>query len=141
MDDIRNSLNNAIETEFANIATLPATGDEKKKAIADLEVLYKLRIEEIKAENAHLEHLDRHELERDRHFLETQTQDDERRLKEAQHKSQNLFQWISISVSVIGTAASLISGHVIHRRGLRFEENGSVTSSHNRNFFSRILPK
>lgn len=130
MDEIKNLLNEEIKTEFANLGTLKAGSDEKQKEIGNLETLYRLRIEEIKAE-----------LERDKHFLASLTQDDEKRLKEAQHKSQNLYQWINVGVTVVGTAASLISSHVIHRRGLRFEENGSITSSHNRNFFSRILPK
>ena len=141
MDEIKNLLNDEIKTEFQKLSNLQEGSDEKRKAIANLDTLYKLRIEEIKAEHAHLEHLDRHELERDKHFLASQEQDDDRHLKEAQHKSQNLYQWISIGVTVAGTAASLISSHIIHRRGLRFEENGSITSSHNRNFFSRILPK
>ena len=141
MDEIKNLLNDEIKTEFQKLRTLKEGSDEKRKEIANLDTLYKLRIEEIKAEHAHQEHLDRHELERDKHFLASQEQDDDRRLKEAQHKSQNLYQWITIGATVVGTAASIISGHVIHRRGLKFEELGSVNSSHNRNFFSRILPK
>jgi hypothetical protein len=140
MDEIKNLLDEQIKTEIEGLSSLKTGSDEKSKAVTDLTKLYQSRIDEMKAETSLLEHQDRHELERDKHFLEEQTRDDERRLKEAEHKSRNLDRWVNVGLQVGLTVLSIISYDIWNRRGLKFEEEGTITSSHTRNLISRMLP-
>ena len=50
MAEIKTLLDDVIETELANLRTLPSGNEERAKAIRDLAALHKLRIEEIRAQ-------------------------------------------------------------------------------------------
>lgn len=140
MDETKNLLNEEIKAEIQEISSLQAGTDAKSKAVADLQKLYQLRIEEIKAETARQEHQDRNELERDKHFLECQTRDDDRVLKEAQHKQQKREKWLNFGLAV-GQAILYIGAYEIwNRRGYKFEEAGTITSQQTRNLLSKIVP-
>lgn len=140
MDKIKTLLDEQIKTEIEGLSSLKTGSDEKSKAVTDLTKLYQARIDEMKAETALLEHQDRHELERDKHFLESQTRDDERVLKEAEHKSRNLDRWVNIGLQVGLAVLSIVSYDIWNRRGLKFEETGTITSPHTRNLLSKMLP-
>lgn len=139
MDEIITQLEARLEKDLQKIGTLNDGSEERRRAISDYEVLHKQYIEAVKAKAMQQEQADRHELERDKFYLESQTQDEERRLKEAQYKTQKALQIAGIVVTVIcGTAIPVVSNHVMHRRGLKFEMDGTVSASHNRNCFSKI---
>ena len=140
MDDIKQMLDERIKADFTGLASLEQGSEAKSKATRDVIELYKLRLDEKKIETAHEEHLDRNELERDKHFLESQTRDDERVLKEAQHKSQKLDRWINFGLVTGQLIITILAYDVWNRRGLRFEEEGTIKSPHNRNLLSKMLP-
>ena len=50
MAEIKTLVDDVIETELANLRTLPSGNEERAKAIRDLAALHKLRIEEIRAQ-------------------------------------------------------------------------------------------
>lgn len=141
MDEIKTLLDEQIKTEISGLSSLETGSDAKSKAVTDLTKLYQARIDEIKAETALLEHKDRHELERDKHYLESLTRDDDRRLKEAEHKSRSLDRWINVGVAVGTMVISVVSYDIWNRRGLKFEETGSINSPQTRNLISAMLPK
>lgn len=138
MDETKNLLTEEINTLFEKLKTLDAASDEYKKVTDRIETLHKLMMDEVKTDAAHQEHLDRHELERDKHFLDSQSQDDDRRLKEAQYKLQKGIQIATIAVSVGTVIAKIISNHVAHTRGLKFEIDNSIFSKHNGIFFNKL---
>lgn len=140
MDENRTLLEENIKAVLQKMKTLPDGSEEKRKVISEYETLHKQWVDLMKVEAENKEHADRHELERDKHFLECQTQDEERRLKEAQHKSNNRYQVANIIVTVATFAGSLIFYKHIHKEGLIFEKTGNVNSNHNRNAFSKMLP-
>lgn len=140
MDDIKKMLDDQIKTEIKGLASLQTGSEEKSKATHVLTELYKLRLDEKKIKAAHEEHLDRNELERDKHFLESQTRDDERVLKEAQHKSQNLDKWLNFGLAVGQLTVMVIAYDVWSRRGYKFEEEGTVRSPQMRNLLSKMIP-
>lgn len=140
MDENRTLLEENIKAVLQKMKTLPDGSEEKRKVISEYEMLHKQWVDLMKVEATNKEHADRHELERDKHFLECQTQDEERRLKEAQHKSNNRYQVANIIVTVATFAGSLIFYKHIHTAGLIFEKTGNVNSNHNRNAFSKMLP-
>lgn len=141
MDEIKNLLDEQIKSEISGLSSLTTGSDEKSKAVNDLTKLYQARIDEIKAETALLEHRDRHELERDKHYLESQLSDEERRLKEAEYKSRNLDRWLGFGIQAGLAVLSIVSYDIWHRRGLKFEETGTITSPQTRNLISSMLPK
>lgn len=140
MDDIKNLLDEQLKSDIQGLASLDLGSSERSKAVNDVSTLYKLRIDEIEAEAKRQEHADRHELERDKHFLESQTRDDERVLKEAQHKSQNIDRWINFGLAAGQVLIMIVAYDIWNRRGLKFEETGTVNSPHTRNLLSRMLP-
>ena len=140
MDDIKRMLDEQIKTEIEGLASLQTGSEEKSKAMHVVTELYKLRLDEMKIKAEHEEHLDRNELERDKHFLESQSRDDERVLKEAQHKSQNLDRWINVGLMTGQLLITIIAYDIWNRRGLKFEEEGTIRSPHTRNLFSKMIP-
>lgn len=140
MDEIRKLVDEKIKSEIEGLSSLEPGSDAKSKAVGDLSKLYQMRLEEIKTEAAKQDQKDRHELERDKHLLECLVRDDERVLKEAQHKSQNLDRWLNIGVQIGLTVMSLVAYDIWSRRGFKFEETGTICSPQNKNLMSRMLP-
>lgn len=140
MDDIKQMLDEQIKTEIEGLASLQTGSEEKSKATHVVTELYKLRLDEMKIKAEREEHLDRNELERDKHFLESQSRDDERVLKEVQYKSQNLDRWINVGLITGQLLITIIAYDIWNRRGLKFEEEGTIRSPHTRNLLSKMIP-
>ena len=116
MEDIKHLLDEEIEAEFENLSSMEPGSDERAKATEDLAKLYKLRIDEIKAET-------------------------ERDDKKAQRKEVILDRCLNIGLQVGLTVGGWLVYDIWHRRGLKFEETGTITSPMTRNLVSRMLPK
>lgn len=140
MDENRTLLEQNIKAVLQKMKALPDGSEEKGKVISEYETLHKQWVELMKVEATNKEHADRHELERDKHFLDCQAQDEDRRLKEAQYKSNNRFQIANILVTVATFTGTILFYKNIHTAGLIFEKTGNVNSNHNRNAFSKMLP-
>ena len=123
MDQSKKLLDEEIEAEIQDLAELEAGSEEKAKAIDGVTKLYKLKLDEIDAETR------RNESEH------------EKKLKEVQRKDANKSQWISIAVQVGLAVAGWVCYDIWHRRGLKFEETGTVTSPWTRNLMSNMKPK
>ena len=123
MDQIREKLDEEIETEIQDLAELEPGSEEKSKAIEGVTKLYRLKLDEIEAETRRKE------------------SENERELKEAQRKDSNRAQWISVAVQVGLAVAGWVCYDIWHRRGLKFEETGTVTSPWTRNLMSNMKPK
>jgi hypothetical protein len=139
-EEIRTLLEENLKILLQKIKTLPDGSEEKRKVVSDYETLHKQWVELMKVDASNKEHADRHELERDKHYLDCQTQDEDRRLKEAQYKSNTRFQIANILVTVATFAGTILFYKNIHTSGLIFEKTGNVNSNHNRNAFSKMLP-
>lgn len=140
MDDITQMLDERLKAEIESLGSLQTGSEEKTKAAHVVTELYKLRIDEKKFDAAQKEHNDRHELERDKHFLESQTKDDERVLKEAQHNAQKFDRWLNFGLAVGQIAVMVIAYDVWNRRGYKFEEEGTVRSPQQKNLLSKMIP-
>lgn len=122
-DKIQGLLDEVIVEEIRNLSDLEAGSKEKSAAVEDLTNLYKLKIEEAKIEQAKIE------------------KSEEKDMKQAQLKSQALDRWINIGVQVGLAIGGWVAYDIWNRRGLRFEETGTITSPMTRNLISRMLPK
>lgn len=122
-DKIYKKLNEVIEEEIESLRDLDAGSKEKTDAVKDLTELYKLRIEEAKIEQAKVENSNEQESKRE--FAKSQTLD------------RVLNAGLQIGLAIGGW----IVYDVWYRRGLKFEETGSITSPMTRNLLSRMLPR
>lgn len=129
-DKIRKSLEDTIEKEIQNLSGLQTGSKEKSAAVEDLTKLYNLKIEETKVEQANVEANEKRVMN-DRDWLAKQEQLD----------SQIKDRWINVAVQVGLALSSLIAYNCWFKRGLRFEETGTVTSPMTKNLISKMLPK
>lgn len=116
-------LDEVIEKEIRNLSILPSGSQEKSKAINDLTELYKLRIEEIKLKQAEAGNAE------------------DKILKQKQLKSQAWDRWVNVGVQIGLSTMGLIAYDIWYRRGLRFEETGTIGAPMTRNLISRMLPR
>lgn len=115
-DKVQVLLNEEIAKDIQKLSDMDNGSDKKSKAVEELTQLYKLRIEEAKIEK-------------------------EQETRETTLKSQAFDRWISIGVQVGLAIGGWVAYDVWYRRGLRFEETGSITSPMTRNLLSRLIPK
>lgn len=121
-DKNRKLLNEAIEHEILELPKLTNGSKEKTEAVKGLSELYKLRIEEVKIEQAKAEKAE------------------ESAFKQKQFESQGFDRWLNFGLQIGLSLASLIAYDIWHRRGLKFQETGSITAPETRNLISRMLP-
>ena len=119
MEDSKTLLDEEIVMLLNDMANMEAGSDEKRRAVENLDRLYKLKIEEQRA----------------------QSEDDDkyvtRVLKETEQKNQTILQWVKIGVEATIGLGGLVIGAINYHKGLKFEENGTVTST----FFKSIIGK
>ena len=134
MDEIKDLLGEEIKKEIGNLSSLGDATEKKSKAIDDIAKLYRLKLEQDKIEAEH-------EDSRNRPELEKEAKDDERVSREEQRKGVNLDRVINVGLQVLTVVGGWIAYDIWHRRGLKFEETGSVTSPFTRNLMTKMLPK
>ena len=123
MDQIKKTLDEEIEQEIQELAELEAGSEEKAKAIEGVAKLHKMKLDEFDAETRR------------------QESENQKALEEAKRKDSNKGQWISVAVQVGLAVAGWICYDVWHRRGLKFEETGTVCSPWTKNLMSNMKPK
>lgn len=121
-NEIKTMIDDVIVTEIANLSAMDSGSEEKKAAIDNLKKLCELRVEEVK--------LDQAEREKREEF----------RTKWAQIDAQTKDRFINIGLQISLTVASLIAYDIWYRRGLKFEETGTITAPMTRNLLGRLLP-
>ena len=122
VDKNRELLDQVIEKEIRGLSDLQNGSKEKATAVESLSELYKLKLEETKIEQAKVE------------------KSEEMDLKKKQFKSQGLDRWLNFGLSLGSTLIGVIAYDVWHRRGLRFQESGSITNPETKNLMSKMLP-
>lgn len=115
MDKIKYLMDERIESELLDLSNLDSGSDEKTKAIADLDKLYRLRIEEIKVIN----------------------ENEKLKAEQNQKKLDRIFNAAINGGIAIG---GWICYDIWSRRGFKFEQTGSVSTPWLRNLISKMLP-
>lgn len=115
MNEIKEMLSEKIKTGIQNLSEFEDGSEERVKAVDDVVKLHKLRMEEIKAEA---------EIEESR----------------KNRKDSKFNTFINVGLQAITFVGGIIAYDVWHRRGLKFEETGTITSPQTRNLISRMLP-
>lgn len=125
-DEIRKMLDEEIKTEIQALSSLESDSKEKSDAVDNLVKLYKLRIEETRNEWDFGEKYDARE--------------NDKQIKKDQLAEQVKDRYFRLGVEAAGLILPLIFYAVWMRRGFRFEETGTYTSTTFRGLFNRFKP-
>lgn len=125
-EEIRDLLGEVIKTEIRNLSTLESGSKEKSTAIEDLAKLYRLRIEETRNEWDFNE--------------KYESRDSDMQFKKNQLEEQVKDRYFRLGVEAAGIILPLIFYAVWMKRGFKFEETGTFTSTTFRGLFNRFRP-
>lgn len=132
-EEIKKMLDEEIKEEFHNLSSLQAGSKEKATAIENLETLYRLKIDETKIE------IDLDE-KRNRRGMDDESAERDIRLKQVQLEEQVKDRYFRIGIEAAGIILPLVFYAVWMKRGLKFEETGTYTSTTFRGLFNRFKP-
>ena len=138
--DNKIKLDEVISTAIDGLDALEDGSDEKKQAVEDLAKLYRLRIDEEKAIWESSEKLDRQDMEKNQHEADNKLREEDLTLSEAQMKADKTHRYISYGLEAAGIVLPLIFYGTWMRRGFKFEENGTFTSTTFRSLFGKFKP-
>ena len=150
-ENIKDLLNEEIAAEIQAISSLDSGSEEKSKAIEDLAKLYRLRIEETKSELDAEDKRSRRTLESEANVRENEikkSQLDEQikaDVQDEQYKRSQLDEQVKDRYFKLGIAAAELLIPIMFygiwmRKGFKFEETGTYTSTTFRGLFNRFRP-
>ncbi|RZS92121.1 hypothetical protein [Cuneatibacter caecimuris] len=150
-ENIKELLNEEIAAEIQAISSLNSGSEEKSKAIEDLAKLYRLRIEETKSELDAEDKRSRRTLDSEANVRENEikkSQLDEQikaDVQDEQYKRSQLDEQVKDRYFKLGIAAAellipLMFYGIWMRKGFKFEETGTYTSTTFRGLFNRFRP-
>ena len=123
MDNVNQVLlDEVIEQKLRELKDLPTDSEERTKAIAEVNQLYKLRIEEAKIDQEY--------------FVACREVDAKRK----EFKSKSLERWLGFGAQVFTVLATTVAYNAWFNRGLKFSETGTFSEPMTRNLLSRIIP-
>lgn len=132
-EEIKNLLGEEIVSEIQDLSTLEPGSEEKSSAIEDLAKLYRLRIEETKNEWDFDEKYNRRIMEDDDHKSEEQ-------LKKSQLEEQVKDRYFRLGIEAASIILPMMFYAIWMKRGFKFEETGTYTSTTFRGLFNRFKP-
>ena len=150
-ENIKELLNEEMAAEIQALSSLGSGSEEKSKAIEDLAKLYRLRIEETKSELDAEDKRSRRTLESEASVRENEikkSQLDEQikaDVQDEQYKRSQLDEQVKDRYFRLGIAAAellipLMFYGIWMRKGFKFEETGTYTSTTFRGLFNRFRP-
>lgn len=125
-EEIKEMLGEEIKAELSDLSSFDIGSKEKSEAIDNLVKLYKLKIEETKTE------LD-YEKEIDEHKRNDQT-------KKEQLSEQVKERYFRVGIAAAELVLPLIFYAVWMKKGFKFEESGTYTSTTFKGLFNRFRP-
>lgn len=132
-ENIKELLSGEIVKEISSLSGLEAGSKEKSTAIEDLTKLYKLRIEENKGEWDAEEKYNRRVMEDD-----ANARDEE--MKRMQIAEQVKERYFRVGIAAAELMIPLVFYGIWMKKGLKFEETGTYTSTTFRGLFNRFKP-
>ncbi|MDR1501798.1 MAG: hypothetical protein LBT43_05020 [Prevotella sp.] len=143
-EEIKDLLEEEIKAEIRDLSTLDSGSKEKSTAIEDLAKLYRLRIEEAKNEWDFGEKYDKRIMENEQHQKQMQGEAENREREESLKKEQLAEQvkerYFRVGAEAAGIILPLVFYAIWMKRGFKFEETGTFTSTTFRGLFSRFKP-
>lgn len=122
-DKINGLLDEVIETELLSLSEMERGSETKTATIKDVTELYKLRIEEAKAEQAKVD--SRREAE----------------VRRLQLQAQSFDRWLNFGATVGTTVVGWILYNTWFHQGIEFEQTGTVRNPWTRTLMTKMFPK
>ncbi len=156
---IKNLLDAEIKRELEALGNHEPGTDEHSNAVATLDRLYKLRIDELKIEEDSLKNYSKLEADKEQNNREAAIKDKELNLKERQIDNECTFRdsdeqskkeqsrwenvrfWVGTSVQIGLTVGGWIAYSIWYHKGLKFEETGTIGNGMVKNLQSKMFPK
>lgn len=125
-EEIKEMLGEEIKAGLSDLSSLETGSKEKSEAIDDLVKLYKLKIEESKAEMDYLKEIDEHE------------RSDQTRREQLSEQVKD--RYFKLGIAAAELVLPLMFYAVWMKRGFQFEKDGTYTSTTFRGLFNRFRP-
>lgn len=139
-NEIRDLLGEEIKAQIEDLYSLETGSKEKSIAVGNLATLYKLRIEEIKNELEFEEKRERRLMENDKLAEEVNCHEQDEQLKREQLSEQIKERYFKFGIATAEIVLPLIFYASWMKRGFKFEETGTYTSTTFRGLFNRFRP-
>lgn len=150
-EQLKDLLSEEIKTQIQDLSKLDPGSAEKSKAVDDLATLYKLKIDETKMELDFDEKQARREMDKENRLkdddLKEQQLKDENSVRERDEliRKEQLAEQVKDRYIRLGIAAAEIILPLIFyskwmKKGFKFEETGTFTSTTFRGLFNRFKP-
>ena len=139
-EEIRNALVNAILGEFEDLKTLDSGSKEQQMVIDNITKLYKLGLEESKTDADWDEMCNHRKLEEKRDENELHRQEREEQYRKEQLAEQVKDRYFKLGVEVAAIILPIMFYAVWMKRGFKFEETGTYTSTTFRGLFNLVKP-
>lgn len=132
-EELKNLLVEEIKSEIQDLSSLSPGSKEKSTAIEDLAQLYKLKIEESKLDIERTEKIERR-------VMDTNIQNNDATLKDFQMSEQVKDRYFRLGIAAAEIILPLVFYAAWMKRGFKFEEKGTYTSTTFRGLFNRFKP-
>lgn len=139
-NEIRDLLGEEIKAQIDDLYSLEAGSREKSRAINDLATLYKLKIEEDKNKLDFEEKKEKRLIENDRLIEEVNCHEQDEKLKQEQLSEQIKERYFKLGIATAEIVLPLIFYASWMKKGFKFEETGTYTSTTFRGLFNRFRP-
>lgn len=121
-EQINEMLEQELRTEFEHMSTLKPGSEEKSQAINVMSKLYQLQSEQVKLEA---------EIEEKHNVAQTEIENSKQKSKD---------RYVQIGIAAAEIILPLVFYGVWMRKGFKFEESGTYTSTTFRGLFSKFKP-
>jgi len=139
-DKIKDLLEEEIITEIQDLGSSLTDTKEQKEAIAKLTSLHRLYIEECKIESEIEDKIERRDMDNRKIEIDDINHINEENLKRDQMKEQSKDRLIKVVIAGAELIIPIIFYGVWMRRGFKFEEEGTFTSTTFKGLFNRFRP-
>ena len=139
-EELRQALAEEILSQFDDLKHLEPGSEEQKSAVENIAKLYKLGLEDVKADTDYDEKLYRRELDERHEKDESEKQTREEEFKRNQLAEQTKDRYFRLGIEAVGIILPLVFYASWMKRGFKFEETGTYTSTTFRGLFNRFRP-
>lgn len=152
MEEINKLMDKEIVSQIKALGSLQSGSQEQTAAVKNLTAMYEARINEEKVKLDAEDKREKREMDREQHCAdealkksqaadEAAARERDLKLKESQLKDQKIDRLMRVGVAMMELGLPLVCYGHWFRKGLKFEETGSITSSMMRNLINKFKTK
>lgn len=139
-EQIRQALADEILSQLNNLSTLDPGSKEQQTAVENVTKLYRLGLEDAKTDTDYDEKVRRREMDEQHEQNELDKQTREEQFKKDQLAEQIKDRYFRLGIGVAEIVLPLIFYATWMKKGFKFEETGTYTSTTFRGLFNRFRP-